>query len=102
MTIAQGLQTLAADEHQQRVGGLIGQPFSGARTSYGDELRLSFGPGVEPTSRWRLGTRTARWILLGDVGVCHAIPTARRVSARSRPSTTQRSQRSTSRAPTAR
>jgi len=69
MTIAQGLQTLAANELQQRVGGLIGQPFSGARTSYGDELRLTFGTGVEPTSRWRLGTRTARWILLGEVGV---------------------------------
>jgi hypothetical protein len=69
MTIAQGLQTLAANELQQRVGGLIGQPFSGARTSYGDELRLTFGTGVEPTSRWRLGTRTAKWILLGEVGV---------------------------------
>lgn len=69
MTIAQSLQTLAADELQQRVGGLVEQPFSGARMSYGDELRLSFGTSDEPTGRWRLGTRTARWILLGEVGV---------------------------------
>jgi hypothetical protein len=69
MTIAQRLQTLAADELQQRVGGLVEQPFYGARTSYGDELRLSFGTSNEPTGRWRLGTRTAKWILLGEVGV---------------------------------
>jgi hypothetical protein len=88
MTIDLGVQTFAADELQQRVGGLIGQPFSGARTSYGDELRLSFGTGDEPTSRWRLGTRpggscSARWVSWA------ATPTVLWACARLRHSTMQ-------------
>ncbi len=67
MTVTQDLQTLATDELNERVAGLVGQPFSGARMGYGDELRLAFGSGL--TGSWTLGTRTARWILLGDLAV---------------------------------
>lgn len=63
------LRTLPVAEFQQRVTGLVGQPFSGAHTSYGDELRVTFGMEPERASRWALGTRAARWILLGEVGV---------------------------------
>jgi len=62
-------KTLPVPELQQRVAGLVGQPFSGARTSYGDELRVSFGMAPERASRWALGTRAAKWMLLGEVGV---------------------------------
>ncbi len=63
------VKTLPVAELQRRVTGLVGQPFAGARTSYGDELRLRFGTGLERASRWELGTRAARWVLLGNVGV---------------------------------
>lgn len=69
MTIAHDLKTVPVADLQQRVTGLVGQPFAGARTSYGDELRVSFGKAVERGSRWELGTRAAKWMLLGDVGV---------------------------------
>jgi len=69
MTIAYDLKTVPLVELQQRVAGLVGQPFAGARTSYGEELRVSFGKAVERGSRWELGTRAAKWMLLGDVGV---------------------------------
>lgn len=71
MTVVEGFQTLSTDELQQRAGRLHGQPFAGARMSYGDELHLRFGssaPG-SPRSGWTLGTRTSRWILLGALGV---------------------------------
>lgn len=63
------LMTLPAAELQQRVTGLVGQPFAGARASYGEELRVRFGTAPERTSRWELGTRAARWMLLGQIGI---------------------------------
>jgi hypothetical protein len=52
---------------------LVEQPFYGARTSYGDELRLSFGTSNEPTGRWRLGTRTV-WLGVRRDGSIDLIP----------------------------
>lgn len=69
MKTAHDLKTLPVAELQQRVAGLVGQPFAGARTSYGDELRVNFGTALERASRWELGTRAARWVLLGNTGV---------------------------------
>ena len=69
MKTVHDFKTLPVAELQQHVTGLVGEPFAGARTSYGDELRVSFGTAPERSSRWALGTRAARWILLGEVGV---------------------------------
>lgn len=63
------LKPLSVDELQQRLSAVAGQPFVGARTSYGDELRLTFGATPERGRRWELGMRASKWMLLGDVGV---------------------------------
>ncbi|MCP9491024.1 MAG: hypothetical protein MSC31_14295 [Solirubrobacteraceae bacterium MAG38_C4-C5] len=69
MKTVDDLKALPVAELQQLIGGLVGQPFAGARTSYGDELRVSFGSALERTSGWELGTRAARWVLLGNMGI---------------------------------
>lgn len=69
MTTAHDLTPIVGVDLQERLAELVGQPFSGARTSYGDELRLTFGVTPERGSRWELGTRAAKWLLLDDAGV---------------------------------
>lgn len=68
-TTVQEFKILSEHEFQQRVRGLIGQPFSGATPSYGGELHLRFGRGQSPVSGWTLGTRVSRWILLSQTGI---------------------------------
>lgn len=69
MTLLTDVTIIAETEFQQRVSGLIGQPFSKAGASYGDELRLSFGLSSQRPERWQLGVRTSRWVLLDDPGM---------------------------------
>ncbi|MEJ7893708.1 MAG: hypothetical protein WKF94_13835 [Solirubrobacteraceae bacterium] len=69
MTTINHLDTLSDAELQQQVAGLVGQPFAGARISYGNELRVSFGAAPERAGRWELGTRAAKWLLLGSARV---------------------------------
>ena len=65
MRTANDLQMISAADLQDRVGGLVGERFDQARTSYGDELRLSFGQRSVASGKWELGTRAAKWVLLG-------------------------------------
>lgn len=69
MTLTHHPHTLPVEELQDRLTGLVGEPFARARTSYGDELRMVFGASPGREARWEMGTRAAKWLLLGDVGV---------------------------------